>query len=129
MIRIKKKIPQKSFETAILFLVFNRPNTTKKVFDKICQLKPSKLYIASDGPRTTNKIERKKIEKVRQIVNKVDWPCKLKTLYRDKNLGCKKAVSSAIDWFFSFEKKGIILEDDCVPSLDFFYFCENLLIY
>ena len=126
---IKKKNPQKSFETAVLFLVFNRPNTTKQVFRKISQIKPSKLYIACDGPRTEHEMERKKIEKVRQIVNKIDWPCNLKTLFRDKNLGCKKGVSSAISWFFSYEKQGIILEDDCVPHLDFFYFCENLLIY
>ena len=61
----------------------------------------------------------------------MDWPCEVKTLFRDKNLGCKKAVSDAINWFFfENEEKGIILEDDCLPHLDFFFnFCENLLKY
>ena len=32
-----------------------------------------------------------------------------------------------IDWFFSKEEKGIILEDDCVPSQTFYYYCQELL--
>ena len=114
-------------KTAVLFLVFNRPDTTIKVFEKIQQIKPKRLYIASDGPRMNLVGEMEKVIKVRQIASKVDWPCEVKTLFRDKNLGCKKAVSSAVTWFFEHEEEGIILEDDCVPRLDFFNFCENLL--
>ena len=51
----------------------------------------------------------------------------MKTLFSDKNLGCKKGVSKAVSWFFEHEEQGIILEDDCVPHPDFFIFCENLL--
>jgi len=40
-----------SFQTAVLFLLFNRPDTTSKVFEKIRQIKPQRLYVASDGPR------------------------------------------------------------------------------
>ena len=57
----------------------------------------------------------------------MDWPCEVKTLFRESNLGCKYAVSSAIDWFFENEAEGIILEDDCLPSQSFFWFCEILL--
>jgi len=59
----------------------------------------------------------------------VDWDCEVKTLFRDKNLGCKIAVSSAIDWFFENVEEGIILEDDCLPSQSFFWFCQELLKY
>jgi hypothetical protein len=114
-------------KTPILFLIFNRPDTSIKVFEKIRQAKPKKLYLACDGPR--KKEDEKKIKKVREIVTKVDWPCEVKTLFREKNLGCKIGVSSGITWFFKHEEKGIILEDDCVPHLDFFAFCENLLDY
>jgi hypothetical protein len=117
------------FKTAILFIVFNRPNTTNRVFEKIRQAKPPRLYVASDGPREGYEGEKEKVIKTREIATIVDWPCEVKTLFRDKNLGCKNGVSTAITWFFKHEEQGIILEDDCVPHLDFFSFCENLLNY
>ncbi len=115
-------------QTALLFLVFNRPDTTTLVFEKIRQAKPPRLYVAADGPRERDDDERNKIIMVREIATKVDWPCEVKTLFRNKNLGCKKAISTAITWFFEHEEQGIILEDDCLPNLDFFNFCENLLV-
>ncbi len=97
-----------------------------KEFEEIKKAKPKKLYIAGDGPR--NKIEKKKTDEVRKFVlDNIDWDCKVKTLFRKKNLGCGKAVSQAITWFFKNEEMGIILEDDCLPSQSFFPFCEELL--
>lgn len=119
--------PQKSLNTAILFLVFNRPDTTKQVFEAIRQAKPPRLYVAADGPRKDRKDEVERVAKVREIATAVDWPCEVKTLFRDKNLGCKHAVSGAITWFFEQEEQGIILEDDCLPDDSFFRFCEELL--
>jgi hypothetical protein len=116
-------------KTPVLFLVFNRPDTTSKVFEKIRQAKPARLYIAGDGPREGYNDDKEKIARVKEIVTNVDWPCDVRTFFREKNLGCKKGVSTAITWFFKYEEYGIILEDDCVPHLDFFTFCESLLTY
>ncbi|WP_288205304.1 hypothetical protein [uncultured Parabacteroides sp.] len=116
------------YNTPILFLIFNRPETTKQVFERIRQVKPSILYIAADAPRKNRPDEILRCQETREIVSHIDWPCELKTLYRDQNLGCKKAVSSAITWFFEQEEYGVILEDDCLPDLSFFYFCEELLL-
>jgi len=117
-----------SLKTPVLFLVFNRIDTTKKVFREIQRTKPSQLFVASDGPRENRKGEREIVESVRKyILANVDWKCKVKTLFRKKNLGCKYAVSSAIDWFFKNVKQGIILEDDCLPSQSFFKFCQEML--
>lgn len=113
---------------AILFLIFNRFDTSTLVFEKIRQAKPYRLYIASDGPRNEICEEALIVDKIRSyILNSIDWDCKVFTLFRDKNLGCKYAVSSAIDWFFDNEEQGIILEDDCVPDVSFFEFCDQLL--
>jgi hypothetical protein len=110
----------------VLFLVFNRPETTKRVFDEIKKAKPTKLYVAADGPRNhTEKIKTDIVKKL--ILDNIDWKCKVKTILREKNLGCKEAVSSAISWFFKNEESGIILEDDCLPSPSFFRFCQELL--
>jgi hypothetical protein len=117
----------KPLETSVLFLVFNRPSTTKQVFEAIRRARPPRLYVAADGPRDGIDGDRAQLEEVRKIVTAVDWPCEVKTLFRDYNLGCKIAVSSAISWFFDNEDQGIILEDDCLPSQSFFWFCESLL--
>ena len=121
-------IPPAPLDTAVLFLVFNRLDVTKQVFGAIKQAKPPRLYVASDGPRNDKEGELDKVEKVRKyILDNINWPCEIKTLFRDTNLGCKYAVSGAIDWFFDNEEQGIILEDDCLPSQSFFWYCESLL--
>lgn len=116
-----------SLQTAVLFLVFNRPETTRVVFEAIRMAKPPRLYVAADGPREGRAEEGAKVAMVRDIATQVDWPCDLKMLFREKNLGCKDAVSSAITWFFEHENEGIILEDDILPSRGFFEFCEEML--
>jgi hypothetical protein len=66
---------------------------------------------------------------VQRIATAVDWPCEVKTLFRSRNLGCKQAVSQAIDWFFEHEEQGIVLEDDCLPVASFFQYCDEMLDY
>jgi len=114
-------------KSPVLLLIFNRPDTTRQVFDQIRRARPTRLYIAADGPRTTKEGEAVLCEEARTIALEVDWQCTVKTLYRDQNLGCKKAVHTAINWFFEQEEEGIILEDDCLPVSDFFYFCDSML--
>jgi len=116
-----------SLNTAILFLLFNRADTTCQIFKAIRQAKPCRLYIAADGPRSNVENEKLKCEETRKIATAVDWQCEVRTLFREKNLGCRQAVSSAIDWFFENEEQGIILEDDCLPSQSFFWYCQELL--
>jgi len=120
--------PPHPLNTAVLFLVFNRLDTTKQVFNAIRQAKPPRLYIAADGARVSKEGEAEKVQAVRDFIQQnIDWDCEVKTLFREENLGCKYAVSGAIDWFFEQEEMGIILEDDCLPSQSFFWFCEELL--
>lgn len=114
-------------DSAVLFVVFNRPDTTKQVFEAIREAKPPRLYVAADGTRENRVGENERCNEVRKIATAIDWPCEVKTLFRERNLGCTMAVSSAIDWFFENEEMGIILEDDCLPIHDFFRFCETML--
>jgi hypothetical protein len=115
-------------DTPILFLVFNRPDTTKRVFARIREIQPKQLFIAADGAREDREGEKEKTEEVRKLIlDNIDWDCEVKTLFRDENLGCGKAVSEGITWFFEHVEQGIILEDDTLPDLSFFPFCEELL--
>ena len=127
---MNKNSTEKLFNTAILFLVFNRIDTTKRVFQAIRDIKPTRIYLAADGPRSTHEEDQDRVaEVVAYVLEHIDWKCDVTTLIRKENLGCKRAVSEAIDWFFSHESDGIILEDDCLPDPTFFRFCEELLEY
>lgn len=118
---------QSELSVPVLFLIFNRPSTTRVVFDVLRRARPHKLYIAADGPRKGKAGEKEKCDEARAIATAVDWPCDVKTLFREENEGCGRGVSNGINWFFSNEPEGIILEDDCVPDLTFFPYCAELL--
>lgn len=117
-----------SFDTPILFLVFNRPAPSLVVMEQIRAQRPSRLFIAADGPRADRPGEAELCTETRNSILKwIDWPCEVNTLFRDENLGCGLAVSSAINWFFRQVEEGIILEDDCVPDPTFFAYCASML--
>lgn len=114
-------------KTAVLFIIFKRYDTALQVFNQIRKAKPPRLYVAADAPRPNVNGETEECEKTREIVNLVDWPCQVKTLFQKENQGCGKGPYKAITWFFENEERGIVLEDDCVAHLDFFNYCEVLL--
>lgn len=112
-------------KTPIAFLIFNRPEVTFRVFEKIAAQRPETLLIVADGPRTPS--EAALCEKARSILSKIDWDCSVLTNMSETNLGCKRRVSSGIDWVFQNVEEAIILEDDCLPSDSFFSYCETML--
>ena len=119
--------PQDQLETPVLFITFRRPDTTKRVFERIRQAQPKRLYIAQNFPGSDNTEEIKKWNDVRAIIENIDWDCNVQRLYREHYLNAKTSISTAINWFFENEEEGIILEDDCLPHPTFFRFCEELL--
>lgn len=116
-----------TLETPILLIGFNRPDTTKQVFDKIREVQPSKLYVAVDGPRHNKVNEAELVDNVRQIVKQVNWNCNANYLFQENNVGCKHGVTGAISWALENEDRIIVVEDDVVAPPSFFYFAENLL--
>jgi hypothetical protein len=111
----------------VLLLIFNRPDLTAQVMGRIRQAQPQKLFVGADGPRLENSEDVGRCEEAREVATEVNWDCEVHTLFRDENLGTKKAISSAITWFFRHVEAGIILEDDCLPANSFFQFCGSLL--
>lgn len=114
-------------KTPVAFIIFNRPNTATRVFEEIRRARPSKLLVIADGPRLNRSGESEKVAATRAIVERVDWECEVLKNYSDVNLGCKRRVSSGLDWVFQTVEEAIILEDDCLPHPTFFRFCEELL--
>jgi hypothetical protein len=115
--------------TPIAFLIFNRPDTTARVFEAIRQAKPPKLLVVADGLRPDRADDIEKCKAARAIIDKVDWDCAVLTNYSDVNLGCKSRVSSGLNWVFDTVEEAIIIEDDCLPHPSFFRFCQELLDY
>jgi len=114
-------------KTPVAFIIFNRPDTTERVFAEIAKARPPKLLVVADGPRENRAGEAEKCAATRAIIDRVDWDCEVLTNYSDRNLGCKRRVSSGIDWVFEQVEEAIILEDDCVPDPTFFRYCQELL--
>jgi hypothetical protein len=114
-------------KTPVAFIIFNRPDTATRVFEAIRQAQPPKLLVIADGPRSHKVGEAEKCAQARAIIDRVDWECEVITNYSDVNLGCKRRVSSGIDWVFEQVEAAIILEDDCLPEHTFFGYCDELL--
>ena len=114
-------------KTPVLLMLFNRPEMALQVFEKIRQIRPPKFFIICDGARPNREGEAEKVQQCREIKDKVDWECEIFTNFSNVNMGCKDRVASGITWAFEQVEELIILEDDCVPDLSFFRFCQELL--
>jgi hypothetical protein len=116
-----------AFTTPVIFIVFNRPDATRIVFDAIALQQPRHLLIIADGPRLARPGEAEACQQVRDIVTRVNWPCEVSTNFAPTNMGCKNRIISGLNWAFSLVNEAIILEDDCLPDPSFFPFCQELL--
>jgi hypothetical protein len=117
------------FNTPIVLICFNRPLETEKVFSKIKSIKPKKLFLIMDGPKKNCNDDAINCIQVKNIITKIAWNCKVYKNFSKKNLGLKKRIVTGLNWVFNRTNSAIILEDDCLPSNDFFNYCEKLLIY
>ena len=119
---------ENKFKTPILIIAWKRPKKTEELINKIKQINPDNLYIACDGPKNKNSLEDNKVNKTKELLlGSFEEIRQKKYFFSDNNQGCKIGVSNAINWFFENEKEGIILEDDCIPNLEFFSFCQEML--
>ena len=116
-----------NLDLAVLLIFFARPNTLREVFEKVRKARPTKLFLACDGPRENNQADRKRIEECKQIVSDIDWECEIFTNYAAENQGCGRGPSNAISWAFSYVDKLLILEDDCVADDSLFPFMKEML--
>ena len=114
-------------KTPVALLIFNRPDTTRAVFERVAEVRPRQLFIVADGPRRGKPGEEERCAAARKVMDDVDWDCDVEWNIADENLGCRRRVSSGLDWVFSRVDRAVILEDDCIPARSFFRFCDDLL--
>lgn len=120
-------MPANQLDTPVVLIIFNRPDTTARVFAEIAKARPRKLFVVGDGARDGRPEEHVRVMAARQILEQVSWDCEVLTDLSEKNLGCKTRISSGLDWVFGQVEKAIILEDDCLPHPSMFRFCEEML--
>ncbi len=111
--------------TPVAIFLFNRPEHTARVFAEIAKAKPDSLLLIADGP--PNEADQEACQASRRIVEAINWTCDVRRNFSDVNLGCRRRMSSGIDWVFSLFDRAILLEDDCIPHPTFFPFCAELL--
>jgi FkbM family methyltransferase len=111
----------------VLLILFNRPELTRRVFDRIREARPPVLFVHGDGPRPDRPDDIERCRAARDVVASVDWPCRIERLFRDQNLGCGRAVAGALEWYFGQVEEGVVLEDDCLPLPAFFGYAAEML--
>lgn len=104
----------------IVFFVFNRLETTTRVFEQIAAAQPQTLLVVADGPRADKPDDAARCEAVRELVSHPTWECDLRLNFAPSNLGFNQRISSGLRWAFSQFEEVIILEDDCLPDPSFF---------
>jgi len=121
------KLSGEAFQVPIILIIFNRPEFAKKLIDILRMVKPYAVYVVADGPRSDHPEDDLLCKSTRAVIEQIDWGADVKKLFLESNIGCGKAPADGITWAFSSVEMAIILEDDCLPDLSFFEFCESLL--
>ncbi len=121
------RISKNRLSTPVALAVFNRPETTARVLERIKAAKPRTLFVIADAPRADRASDLQRCEAVRKLIDKIDWCDDLRKLYAEKNMGCRNRLASGIGAVFEAVQEAIILEDDCLPDPSFFRYCEELL--
>lgn len=116
-------------ETPVLLILFNRVSISNELLKSLREAKPKIIYIFFDGPRDQQKnSDQSSINLIEQDINEIiDWECDFFIKRNKNNVGSHIGPKQAIDWLFSKEERGIILEDDCIPDKYFFEYCNELL--
>ena len=113
--------------TPVVLIIFNRIDTTSRVFEAIRAARPKTLLIIADAPRPGRPDDATSCAVTRALVENVDWDCKVLRNYASENLGVRRRFSTAFKWVFDNVDEAIFLEHDTLPHPDFFPYCEQLL--
>lgn len=118
---------QDQLDTPVAVILFNRPDTTQRVFEAIRAVRPTRLLLVADGPRPHRPSDPQYCAASRAVFDQVDWPCDVRRDFATTNMGARGRVASGLNWVFSEVESAIVLEDDCLPDATFFRFAQELL--
>ena len=121
-------LSQPNQDLAVLVIAYLRPDNLRRILEISRSAGVTKFFISVDFPRNASMDDLKLNAKVLSISRNFqrDSGCEVHIFERKKNVGCSAAVLSSCDWFFEYVDCGIILEDDCLPTVDFFAYCADV---
>jgi len=111
----------------VVLFIFNRPDTTARVFERIAAYRPERLLVVADAPRPGRLAEEELCAEARHVTEHIDWPCHVERNYATQNLGCRDRIATGVAWAFERAEEAIFLEDDCLPEASFFSYATELL--
>ena len=113
------------FEIPVVLFIFKRDKAVE-IIRRIKAVQPRKLYILADQGRNDEEILQ--ANKCRKLVEQeITWNCEVVKKYATHNIGVYENIGIGAKWVLERERWAIFLEDDNLPELSFFYFCEELL--
>lgn len=116
-----------ALETPVVMAVFNRPDLTRRVFARVREARPKRLFVIADGPRAQVPGDQDKCAQTRAVFESIDWDCRLETDYSECNLGCGDRIQTGLSRVFDTVPEAIVVEDDILPHPSFFPYCAELL--
>lgn len=113
-------------KTATLLFTYNRSVHTEQVLDalKNNSVLPEKLIIFQDGLDKEGHRDDCEWHKVNRLIHSIDW-CDKEVIISDYNKGLSDSIVAGINYAFQEYEAVIVLEDDCVPAVDFIKFMEQ----
>jgi hypothetical protein len=111
-----------------LIIGFNRAQLFIKQLERIKKLDPQAiLFLHLDHPREGNTHDESQHREILDFLDAYISGNTTNIYVQDKNMGCRKSVEFAIDWFFNNVDAGFIIEDDLHFDERFLQFVEAQL--
>lgn len=115
------------FDVPIIMIVFKRPDLTRRVLQAVTEIRPRRLLVVADGPNQADQSEEAACRQTQALFDDLPPEIVIEREFAKQNMGLRRRVSSGLSWAFERVERGIILEDDCVPTPSFFPYCKTLL--
>ena len=115
-------------DLSVLIVGYRRADNILKILEICKDSGISNIYISVDGPKSGNAEGIEDHTKIQNNLTKFKSTFRgnLTIYLRERNVGCAASVMSSCDWFFEQTDYGAVLEDDCLPTKDFFIFAKNM---
>ena len=108
----------------VLILAYNRPDFLRHLIKTLKPMKPESIFVSIDGPPSSTDVS---VQRCYDVLDEVSGDISVFVRPTTEHLGCGKGVLAGLQWFFSEAHAGYILEDDVLPTSDFFRFCSTYL--
>ncbi len=111
----------------VLVTAFRRPALLAGLLERLRTSGVTRLYVSVDAPRDATPSDTEAVHACIALASGVDWAESLSIRVSESHLGCGAGMRAGLDWFFTHEDRGVILEDDTLPDPSFLDFCDILL--